>query len=127
MAADILPGMSHAEETPHVEDAPDRLAVLRRWWRLSTADRREVLRLSRHGRHHPDRDIAWVAWQWAGAVLPPGAPEPGRWRNIVSALGFWVSILAELVTGSDATDPPAPRWLDRRRARRILRAGAPVG
>ena len=59
-------------------------------------------------------------------MLPPGAPEPGRLRNILSAGGFWVLILADLVTGVDPTDPPKPRWLDRRRARRIMRLGAPV-
>ncbi|MGK5671560.1 hypothetical protein ACSNOB_01755 [Micromonospora sp. URMC 106] len=107
--------------------AEERLAVLRRWWRLAAPARREVRRLSRVGRRHPDREIAWVAWRWAQAVLPPGAPEPGRVRNILGAAGFWVLILLDLFVGFDPTNPPEPRWLDRRRARRILRAGPPVG
>lgn len=67
-----------------------------------------------------------MAWRWAGTVLPPGAPEPGRMRNVLSAAGFWLLILLDMVTGADATDPPKPRWLDRRRARRILRLGPPI-
>ncbi|SCL72141.1 hypothetical protein GA0070606_5968 [Micromonospora citrea] len=106
--------------------AEERLADLRRWWRLPASARSEVRRLSRAGRHHPDREVAWVAWRWAQAVLPPGAPEPGHARNIVSAAGFWVMLLLDLVLGAEPTDPPEPRWLDRRRARRILRAGPPV-
>ncbi|WP_433393248.1 hypothetical protein [Micromonospora sp. KLBMP9576] len=111
---------------PPADGAEDRLAVLRGWWRLPAPARREVRLLSRSGRHHPDREVAWVAWRWAQVVLPPGAPEPGRARNKLSAAGFWVLILLELVTGVDPTDPPEPRWLDRRRARRILRAGPPL-
>ncbi|MET0419095.1 MAG: hypothetical protein ABW022_24035 [Actinoplanes sp.] len=104
-----------------------KLETLRNWWRLPDETRREVRRLSRQGRRHPDPEVAWVAWRWAEVVLPVGAPEPGRWRNLVSAAGFWLHILAELATGSDATDPPKPGWLDRRRARPILRLGPPVG
>ena len=109
-----------------VDDALDRREQLRAWWQLPAPSRREVRRLSRAGRHHPDRAVAWTAWRWAGVVLPPGAPEPGRMRNIVSAAGFWVLIAADLVTGVDPTDPPEPRWLDRRRARRVLRLGPPL-
>jgi hypothetical protein len=108
-------------------DTTDRYELLRSWWRLPDESRREVRRLSRGGRHHPDADVAWVAWRWAETVLPVGAPEPGRIRNILSAVGFWVMILADLVTGVDPVDPPEPRWLDRRRARRILRLGPPIG
>lgn len=104
----------------------DRYELLRSWWRLPDEQRREVRRLSRDGRHHPDAEVAWVAWRWAETVLPVGAPEPGRIRNIVSACGFWVAILADLVTGAEPTDAPEPRWLDRRRARRILRLGPPI-
>lgn len=104
----------------------DRRETLRRWWRLPAASRREVRLLSRGGRHHPDPEVAWVAWQWAETVLPVGAPEPGRLRNILGACGFWLLILIDLVTGVDPVDPPEPRWLDRRRARRILRLGPPV-
>ncbi|SCG56643.1 hypothetical protein GA0070609_3182 [Micromonospora echinaurantiaca] len=50
-----------------------------------------------------------------------------RARNIASAAGFWVLILLDLVTGAEPTDPSAPHWLDRRRARRVLRIGPPVG
>lgn len=108
------------------DDAPDRRETLRQWWHLPAASRREVRVLSRGGRHHPDPEVAWVAWRWAEVVLPVGAPEPGRLRNILSAAGFWLLILADLVTGADPTDPPEPRWLDRRRARRVLRLGPPV-
>ena len=108
------------------ETTAGRRAKLRPWWALPDATRREVLRLSREGRHHPDREVAWVAWRWAETVLPPGAPEPGRLRNIAGAAGFWVMILIDVATGTDPTDPPKPRWLDRRRARRILRLGPPV-
>ncbi|MEV4545492.1 hypothetical protein [Micromonospora echinaurantiaca] len=105
----------------------DRLTALRRWWRLPAGTRREVRQLSRRGERHPDPEVAWTAWRWAQVVLPPGAPEPGRARNIASAAGFWVLILLDLVTGAEPTDPPAPHWLDRRRARRVLRIGPPVG
>ncbi len=100
--------------------------ALRGWWQLPEATRREVRQLSRAGRHHPDRAVAWVAWRWAEAVLPVGAPEPGRLRNMLSAAGFWLQIAAELATGTDPTDPPKPKWLDRRRARPLLRLGPPV-
>jgi hypothetical protein len=115
------------EDPPPAAGPAERLETLRRWWRLPAGTRREVLRLSRARRPHPDTEVAWVAWRWAETVLPVGAPEPGRWRNILSACGFWVLILLDLLTGADATDPPAPSWLDRRRARRILRLGPPVG
>ena len=105
----------------------DRYELLRSWWRLPAERRREVRQRSRHGKHHPDPEIAWVAWRWAETVLPVGAREPGRFRNILSASGFWVAILADLALGSDPVDPPEPRWLDRRRARRILRLGPPLG
>ena len=108
------------------EELTDRRELLRHWWRLPTASRREVLKLSRDGQHHPDTEVAWVAWRWAETVLPVGAPEPGRFRNIMSAFGFWLWILADLVSGVDPVDPPEPRWLDRRRARRILRLGPPL-
>ena len=85
-----------------------------------------MLELSRKGRHHPDADVAWVAWRWAETVLPVGAPEPGRLRNILSALGFWLSIVVDLVSAADPVHSPEPRWLDRRRARRILRLGPPL-
>jgi hypothetical protein len=104
----------------------DRMATLRSWWRLPGSARAEVRRFSLERRHHPDEETAWTAWRWAQAVLPPGAPEPGRARNILSALGFWTQLLVELLTGTDPTDPPAPHWLDRRRARRILRLGPPL-
>ncbi|SCG74575.1 hypothetical protein [Micromonospora coxensis] len=104
----------------------DPMATLRSWWRLPGPVRAEVRRLSLERRHHPDEEIAWTAWRWAQVVLPPGAPEPGRARNILSALGFWTEIVVDLVTGAQPTDPPAPHWLDRRRARRILRLGPPV-
>jgi hypothetical protein len=107
-------------------DAVARTRILQSWWRLPTATRRHVLHLSRSGRHHPDQETAWVAWRWAQAVLPPGAPEPGRLRNILSAGGFWVLILLDLFVTADPASPAEPRWLDRRRARRILRAGPPV-
>jgi hypothetical protein len=109
------------------DGAVDRSTVLRQWWRLPAATQREVRRLSRARRHHPDPGTAWVAWRWAQAVLPPGAPEPGRIRNILSAGGFWLRILLDLVVTADPTDPAEPRWLDRRRARRIMRVGPPVG
>ncbi|MEH0935496.1 hypothetical protein [Micromonospora psammae] len=105
--------------------ADERLATLRRWWRLPAPVRREVVTLSRARRHHPDDEVAWVAWRWAQVVLPPGAPEPGRARNVASAFGFWIALLVGLL-GDDPTDPPAPHWLDRRRARRLLRVGPPV-
>jgi hypothetical protein len=109
-----------------MDDAGEaRLRVLRQWWALPDETRKEVRSLSRAGRHHPDHDVAWTAWRWADAVLPPGSPEPGRWRNMVSAVGFWLEILVKMAA-EDANDPPAPHWLDRRRARRLLRVGPPV-
>ncbi len=102
-----------------------RLQVLQQWWDLPDATRKEVRKLSRAGRHHPDQEVAWVAWRWAEVVLPPGSPEPGKLRNILSALGFWVEIAMDVIA-ENATSPAAPRWLDRRRARRILRVGPPV-
>src|SRR5688500_8690016 len=95
---------------PPADGAVDRLEILQRWWRLPAATRREGRQLSRAGRHHPDPETAWVAWRWAETVLPPGAPEPGRMRNILSACGFWVMILLDLVITTDPTDPPKPRW-----------------
>ena len=47
-------------------DAVDRLRALQRWWQPPDATRREVRR-SRAGQHHPDQDVAWVAWRWADA------------------------------------------------------------
>ncbi|MEV4282472.1 hypothetical protein [Actinoplanes xinjiangensis] len=117
----------YSEESHRDADAPDRHELLRRWWRLPAGTRREVRRLSRRGRRHPDPQVAWVAWQWAETVLPVGAPEPGRWRNAVSACFFWLQIVVDLVAAADPVDAPQPRWLDRRRARRILRLGPPVG
>jgi hypothetical protein len=101
--------------------------ALRGWWQLPETTRREVRQLSREGKHYPDRAVAWVAWRWAEAVLPVGSPEPGRLRNMLSAAGFWLQIAAEMATGTDPTDPPKPQWLDRRRARPLLRLGPPVG
>jgi hypothetical protein len=113
--------------TPTPADgAVDRLSNLQRWWRLPAATRREIRQLARAGQHHPEPEVAWVAWRWAETVLPPGSPEPGRMRNILSACGFWLLILWDVFTSADPTDPPKPRWLDRRRARRILRVGPPV-
>jgi hypothetical protein len=106
-------------------DAVARRNALQGWWQLSDEERREVLRRSRAGEHHPDQEVAWVAWRWAETVLPPGAPEPGKLRNIFSAIGFWFLILIHL-DGGNALDPPEPGWLDRRRARPILRVGPPV-
>ncbi|MEU8663452.1 hypothetical protein [Actinoplanes philippinensis] len=114
------------EDAHHDADAPDRHELLRRWWRLPAGTRREVRRLSRRGERHPDPQVAWVAWQWAETVLPVGAPEPGRWRNAVSATFFWLQIAGDLIAAADPADAPEPRWLDRRRARRILRLGPPV-
>lgn len=102
-----------------------RLQVLRRWWDLPDATRKEVRKLSRAGQHHPDQEVAWTAWRWADAVLPPGSPEPGKLRNILSAIGFWLHIAMD-VAAENAMSPAEPRWLDRRRARRILRVGPPV-
>jgi len=119
--------MTHGENSNPGAGVTDRREKLRQWWRLPDATRREVRRLSREGRRHPDPEVAWTAWQWAVTVLPPGAPEPGRLRNILSACGFWVLIVVDVVATVDPTNPPEPRWLDRRRARRVLRLGAPVG
>lgn len=102
------------------------LGALRGWWNLPKETRRAVLTLSRAGHRHPDPAVAWVAWRWAQAVLPVGAPEPGRARNIASGAGFFVLIALELILGGDPTDPPKPHWLDRRRARPILRLGPPL-
>lgn len=114
------------ENSYRAADAGDRRELLRQWWRLPAAERREVRQLSRGRQHHPDPKVAWVAWRWAETVLPVGAPEPGRLRNVLSASGFWLLILWDLFTAADPVDPPKPRWLDRRRARRILRLGPPV-
>jgi hypothetical protein len=119
----IVEGQEHSSAGDRLADRRD---VLRHWWKLPAATRREVRQLSRAGRHHPDPEVAWVAWRWAAAVLPPGAPEPGRARNILSACGFWLLIAADVFAGADPVDPPEPRWLDRRRARRVLRLGPPV-
>ncbi|MET7422699.1 hypothetical protein [Dactylosporangium sp. NPDC005555] len=108
-----------------MDEAAARQQVLQRWWDLPKRARRDVHRLSRTGRRHPDQDVAWTAWRWAEVALPPGSPEPGRLRNLVSAAGFWLAIAAGL-DGAGAHDPPVPHWLNRRRARRILRAGPPV-
>jgi hypothetical protein len=116
----------YPEKAHRDADAADRHELLRRWWRLPAAERRAARKLSGQGRHHPDPQVAWVAWQWAETVLPIGAPEPGRLRNILSASGFWLLILWDFVAAADPVDPPEPRWLDRRRARRILRLGPPV-
>lgn len=113
--------------TANVPQPPVVPEELRRWWLLPADDRRAVVGLSRSGRRHPDPEIAWVAWRWAQAVLPPGAPEPGQARNILSAVGFFGELIIQFAVGFTPDDPPAPRWLDRRRARRILRLGAPVG
>ena len=119
--------MSHGDDSTPTGSLTDRRETLRRWWRLPDATRREVRDLSRDGRRHPDPEVAWTAWRWAVVVLPPGAPEPGRLRNVLSACGFWVRIVLDLITTVDPTDAPEPRWLDRRRARRIMRLGPPVG
>lgn len=119
--------MTHGDDSNPTDSLTDRRETLRRWWRLPEATRREVRDLSTEGRRHPDPEVAWTAWQWAVVVLPPGAPEPGRLRNVLSACGFWVRILLDLVASADPTDAPEPRWLDRRRARRIMRLGPPVG
>ncbi|GAA4953905.1 hypothetical protein GCM10025331_48830 [Actinoplanes utahensis] len=103
-----------------------RLALLRQWWQLPAATRKEVVSLSRSRRRHPDPEVAWVAWRWAETVLPVGAPEPGRLRNILSAIGFWLTLVIEMASAGDPVDAPEPRWLDRRRARRILRLGPPI-
>ncbi|MEU4695186.1 hypothetical protein [Actinoplanes sp. NPDC023714] len=108
------------------DDGSTRLETLRSWWRLPDETRKEVRSLAKSGRRHPDTEVAWVAWRWAEAVLPVGAPEPGRFRNLMSAAGFWIQIVAELASHSDPIDPPQPSWLDRRRARRILRLGPPL-
>lgn len=111
-------------EPAQTSGVPDELL---QWWQLPTDDRRAVLGLSRSGRHHPDAGVAWTAWRWAQVVLPPGAPEPGRARNILSAAGFFAHLTFELVSGGASPEnPPAPHWLDRRRARRIMRLGPPV-
>lgn len=109
-------------------NAPEPQVVpeeLRQWWQLPAETRRLAVSLSRSGRRHPDPAVAWTAWRWAQAVLPPGAPEPGHARNIVSAVGFFAHLVFDFVT-ENPHDPPAPHWLDRRRARRFLRLGAPV-
>ena len=108
------------------DDGSARLETLRGWWRLPDETRKEVRDLARTGRRHPDPEVAWVAWRWAETVLPVGAPEPGRIRNILSAAGFWLQILVDLWGAGDPIDPPQPSWLDRRRARRILRLGPPL-
>ncbi|WP_229073421.1 hypothetical protein [Actinoplanes sp. DH11] len=108
------------------DDGSARMDTLRSWWRLPDETRKEVRDLARAGRRHPDPEVAWVAWRWAEVVLPVGAPEPGRLRNILSAIGFWVHILVDLASASHPDDPAEPRWLDRRRARRIMRLGPPL-
>ncbi|WDZ82457.1 hypothetical protein [Micromonospora cathayae] len=119
MSTDDRPAASTPEE-------PAGLGALRAWWRLPKQTRREVLALSRSGRRHSDPMVAWAAWRWAQTVLPVGAPEPGRIRNIASGAGFFALIAVELFLGGDPTDPPKPHWLDRRRARPILRLGPPL-
>jgi hypothetical protein len=108
------------------DDGSARLETLRGWWRLPDETRKEVRDLAKAGRRHPDTEVAWVAWRWAETVLPVGAPEPGRFRNMLSALGFWVQILVDLASHQQPEDTAEPRWLDRRRARRILRLGPPL-
>lgn len=108
---------------PQGPAVPDELL---QWWQLPADDRRAVVGLSRSGRRHPDPAVAWVAWRWANTVLPPGAPEPGHARNIVSAVGFFSHLVFDLMISHSPEHAPAPHWLDRRRARRILRLGAPV-
>ena len=40
-------------------------AVQKSWWGLSLRQRREVSRLSKEGRVHPDPEVAETAYRWA--------------------------------------------------------------
>ena len=43
----------------------DWKAVQKRWWGLPLRQRREVSRLSKEGRVHPDPEVAETAYRWA--------------------------------------------------------------
>ena len=74
----------------------------RQWWGLTWRQRREVLRLARRRRVHPDPAIRDAAYRWA---VGTGAERLG-----------WVAVGALSDSGMS--------WAERRAARRILRAEA---
>lgn len=57
------------------------------WRRLSWRQRREIVKLARGGRAHPDPRIARIAHDWALAVAPP-RDDAAKWRELSAGALF---------------------------------------
>jgi hypothetical protein len=80
------------------------------WYDLPSKEQRAVLRLARRGREHPDRKVAGFAREWAEDTL----------RNDGSIFSIVFGTVLGLLMHSDAG--VGVSLVDRRRAKRILRA-----
>jgi hypothetical protein len=101
----------------------DALAVneqaLSDWKRLSGRERRELLRLARHRKGHPDPRVAGVGVCWAEAALSAGTPQTNRTAGRL--FGFLLSLVAPAaINGGAYEDNFGVRWI----ARRIIEANA---
>lgn len=78
------------------------MALKRQWYGLSWAEKRQVLRLARKGRRHPDPEIAMAAEQWARETLQPAAKRRILWGIPLSFIegavgGGWLGMsIAEI-------------------------------
>ena len=87
------------------------------WRELGRGSRREIVRLARAGRRHPDERTALIAYGWALSVKPAG------WEVDDSAAKRLVQIVLTL-NPLGADDPPSIRsW---RAAKAILKVGYPL-
>jgi hypothetical protein len=86
-----------------------------RWRKLPRHQRREVLRLSRQGRVHPDRRVAEIAYRWARAKVYAGE------HNILAKPSVAIPMaLAVLPFGGSGAI--VQYWKTLNAARRIVRA-----
>ena len=71
-------------------DDPDSFPALTAWAAVSDDDRREVSRLARQGKEHPDERVAAAARNWAEVLLVDDAfwGEDRRWRRAFAVPGL---------------------------------------
>jgi hypothetical protein len=87
-----------------------------RWAALSADQRKQVDRLARRGHRHPDPSVAEAAEGWARVIVDAYAVENSDGGR---AIGWIVSSIEWLTPfGTIGGD----QWLERRWARKVLRA-----
>jgi hypothetical protein len=101
-----------------------RSKVRSAWIKLGLRRRRQVIKLAKQGRLHPDPVVAATSIAWASEAL--GVPL--MTRSDWASAGLTTALLALVPGGSDAAGSgfgaAGGRWAERRLAERILAARA---